>query len=187
MNLVSKNPTIYLIGGKARSGKTTFGNFMKEEFMKNGKKVASLMYAEYIKNYAKDHFGWDGTEENKPRELLQKLGTDIIRKGLNKPNFLINRLCEDIEILSYFFDIIIVDDVREKDEIVIPKLLFQKVISIKITRENRDDLMTEEQRQHPTEVLLDNYNKFNIVVENDGSLDELKYKSEKIAISNYKK
>ena len=72
MSLKSKEPIIFLIGGKARSGKTTLGNFIKEEYKKNAKQIASMMYANYIKNYAKEYFGWDGSEETKPRELPSK-------------------------------------------------------------------------------------------------------------------
>lgn len=180
MDLVSRNPIIYLIGGKARSGKTTVGNFIKDIYIANGKRVASMMYSRYIKDYAEDYFGWDGLEETKPRELLQKLGTEIIRIGLNKPNFMINRLCEDIEILSCLFDVIIVDDIRTENEIEIPKNLFENVISIKIIRNNFNNNLTEEQRMHYTEIGLDNYNDFDIIVDNDGSLEDLLYKTEKI-------
>lgn len=181
MELISNNPVIYIIGGKARSGKTTFGNFLKEELKRNGKKVASMMYARYIKDYAEDYFGWDGKEETKPRELLQKLGTDIIRIGLNKPKIFINRLCEDIEILSYFFDAIIIDDVREKEEIEMPKTLFNKVVTVKMIRENDNNDLTEEQKKHLTEISLDNYNDFDIIIENNKSLYELKEEANDLA------
>lgn len=173
MSLVSKNPIIYLIGGKSGSGKTTLGRLMKNELERNGKQVAIMEYAKYIKCYAKDYFGWDGTEGDKPRELLQKLGTDIIRYELDKPRFLIDRLCEDVEILSYFFDAIIVDDVRDIDEVETPKKLFHNVVTIKITRKKGNDKLTDEEKNHYTEIALDNYNKFDIFIENNGSLIDL--------------
>ena len=40
MNAEFKNPTIYLVGGKARHGKDTFSNYLKEAYTaKNFKKV----------------------------------------------------------------------------------------------------------------------------------------------------
>ena len=39
MNVEFKNPKIYLISGKARHGKDTFSNYLKEEYEKNNKKV----------------------------------------------------------------------------------------------------------------------------------------------------
>ena len=56
--------------------------------------------------------GWDGKEETKPRQLLQELGTDVIRNKLNKADMLIERQLDDIEIYSYFYDAIIVPDIR---------------------------------------------------------------------------
>jgi hypothetical protein len=182
MNLKSKEPIIYLIGGKARTGKTTLKSLIEEEYKKNAKQVASMMYANYIKVFARDYFGWDGKEETKSRELLQKLGTEVIRFGLNKPCFLINRLCEDIEILSNFFDVIIVDDVRIKEEIEIPKSKFKNVISIKMIRKETNDNLTEEQKHHYTEVGLDNYNNFDYIISNDSSIEELKKIAEKLVI-----
>jgi dephospho-CoA kinase len=181
MKLISKKPIIYLIGGKSGSGKTTLGHYIKEELWKNGKQVASMMYARYIKDYAEDYFGWDGKEETKPRELLQKLGTEILKEDLHKPRFLISRLCEDVEILSYFFDAIIVDDIREKEAIEIPKMLFQKVVSIKIIRKECEFNLTEEEKHHPTEIDLDNYTNFDIIVENNGTLENLNEKAIDIA------
>jgi hypothetical protein len=182
MSLKSREPIIFLIGGKARTGKTTFGNMIEEEYKKNAKQAIHMRYSNYIKAYARDYFGWDGKEESKPRDILQKLGTEIIRFGLNKPNFLIDRFCEDVEILSNFFDVIIVDDVRVKEEIEVPKQMFKNVVSIKMLRDNTDDSLTEEQKNHYTEVGLDNYNNFDYIIKNNSSLDELKELAEKVII-----
>ena len=45
-----------------------------------GKKVIFSRAGKYIKFYAMEITGWDGSEESKPRELLQTLGTDVIRE-----------------------------------------------------------------------------------------------------------
>ena len=45
-------------------------------------------------------YDWDGSEETKPRELLQKLGTDVIRNKLDKAEMFIKRQVDDIEIYS---------------------------------------------------------------------------------------
>jgi len=162
---------IFIIGGKARSGKTTLKNFLKEEL--KDKKVLELMFAKYIKDYAKNYFNWDGKEETKPRELLQTLGTDIIRVKLNKPFFMINRVIEDIEILSIFFDIAIIDDARTIEEIESIKNKFENVTSIKLIREVENNL-TETEKKHHTEIGLDNYNNFDYIFKNNKSLEDLK-------------
>ena len=59
-----------------------------------------------------DYFGWDGQEDTKPRELLQKLGTEVIRDELGMINFFPSRVAEDITILKKYFNVFIVDDIR---------------------------------------------------------------------------
>jgi len=173
---VYRHPKIYFISGKAQHGKTTTGSIIKDEYEKRGKKVAVTLYARYLKDYAKSFFGWDGREETKPRELLQQLGTDIIRGKLNKQEFFVNRMIEDIEILSYFFDVIIVDDVRIEIEIEKPKRVFDNITCIEIIRDNFDNGLTDKQKHNLTEIGLDNYHKFDYTVYNDGSIDDLKSK-----------
>ncbi len=173
MEIFFKNPKLYFIGGNARHGKTTFASFIKNEYEKNNKKVAILHYSKYIKEYAKDYFGWNGKEETKPRDLLQMLGTDIIRKKLNKKLFFINRLHEDIDILSYFFDILIIDDLRLKLEIEYARKKFKNAVIIKIIRENFDNKLTLEQKKDLTEVNLDNYLNFDYIIKNDGTINDL--------------
>ena len=71
---------IFVISGKARHGKDTVALDIKEIYEKKGLRVINLAYGSYIKEYAKKISDWDGKEESKPRELLQELGTDVIRK-----------------------------------------------------------------------------------------------------------
>ena len=71
------------------------------------KKTIIISFGYYIKDYAKRVSDWDGREETKPRELLQQLGIELIKNKIDDKLF-INRIIEDIEIFSYFYDIIIV-------------------------------------------------------------------------------
>ncbi len=172
-DLKTKKPTIFLIAGKVKHGKSTLGTYIKEICDNHGKKTVILQFSTYIKLYAKEYFGWDGKEETKPRELLQQLGTDIIREKLNKSSFHIDRTCEDIEILSFFYDVMIITDVRTPEEIEILKKKFKKVVSIKVTRPECIDKLTEVQKNHYTEVALDGYDKYDYKIENT-TLEKLK-------------
>ena len=67
---------VYLISGPARNGKDTIGDFLEKDYKEMGYKVCRTQIAKYLKMYIKDYFGWDGSEETKPRELLQRLGTE---------------------------------------------------------------------------------------------------------------
>ena len=166
---------IYVIAGKARHGKDTIALYIKEFYEKKGLKVINLAYGSYIKEYAKKISNWDGKEETKPRELLQELGTDIIRNKIDKDLF-VRRLCEDIKVYSYYFDIITISDARFPNELEWPKKIFENVINIRIIRDGYDSVLTKTEQKHLTEVALDEYNNYDYVIHNDGTLEDLKIK-----------
>lgn len=151
---------LILISGRARNGKGLVSSIIKEELEKRGNKVCEIQVMRTLKGYLKDYFGWDGTDETKPRKMLQEIGTDIIREKLNKPYFHIDRLCEDIEILSNFFNVFIVSDVRLPLEIETVKERFNNVVSINVTREDYISPLEVNEQVHVTELALNDYKKF---------------------------
>lgn len=168
-----KTTKIYFIAGKARSGKTTAAKILKETYEGMGKKVAILNYAHYLKDYLILYFGWNGKEEDKPRNLLNELG-DFIRNDLKEDFFLINRINEDINVLSYFFDIIIVGDVRLVEEIENARGKYNNAIFLRIKREDYENDLNEVQKHHRTETELNNYNNFDYTIDNDESISNFK-------------
>lgn len=179
MEVKDKKPLIYLISGKARHGKDTTAAMIKNYYETKGKKVINLQYSSYIKEYAKKISNWDGSEEAKPRELLQQLGTNIIRQKID-PLFFVDAIIKDIKVYSFFFDVIIVSDVRTPEEIDYPKNNFDNVIALNIRRVNFDNGLTDEQKKHYTEIALDNYENFDYIVINDGTIEDLNQKIDKI-------
>ncbi len=171
----SKNPKIFLISGKARNGKDTVADLIIKNYQNSGLKILKLAYGSYIKMYAKNISNWDGNEETKPRELLQQLGTDLIRNKIDELLF-VNRICEDIKVYSYFFDALIISDVRMKNEMEIPEALFDNVVKIKVVRPNFETPLTETEQNHKTECDLDNYNDYDYIINNDSDLNELEKK-----------
>lgn len=170
---------VYLIGGKARNGKDTLANIMKEFYEENGEKAAIMHIGNYIKHFAIDYFGWDGNDDTKPRTLLQHLGTDIIRQKMNKPLFFINRLKEDIEVLKNFFDIVIIADVRLPLEFEEIKKIYPDAIKIHIQRPSLVSELTNTEQKHITETALDDYNDYDFKIINN-TIEELKEKSENL-------
>ena len=170
---------IYLISGRARNGKDTMSKMFEEEYNLLGKKVCFIQLMRPLKWLLKDYFGWDGSEETKPREQLQKMGTDLIREKLNMPTYFIDRLVENITILSEYYDVFMVTDVRLPLEIELIKEKFNDTVSINIIRNNFESDLKKEEKVHYTEVALDNYNDFDYVVINN-SLDELNKKVKEI-------
>jgi dephospho-CoA kinase len=166
---------VIIISGKARTGKSTVANIMKEYFDEKGLKTIILAYARYIKMFAKDVSNWDGSEEAKPRALLQEIGTDIIRKKIDN-DFFVRRMTEDIKLYSYFMDVAIISDARFIDEIEYIKKHFKNTITINIVKSNLETDLTKKEQTHPSETSLDNYNKYDYILDNDGSIEELKEK-----------
>lgn len=183
MDVEFRNPTIYIISGKAKHGKDTFSAYLKDVYERHGKKVIITQLAKYIKYYAREMTGWDLSEETKPREFLQQLGTGVIRQKLKKDDLFIKRMIDDIEIFSYFYDVIIISDVRLKKEIYDLKKAYPNIKIIHIVRPDFDNGLTEEQKNHPTEKDLDDFNEFDIEVVNT-TLEELEKSVKKIYTEN---
>ena len=177
MEYQNKNPKIFLIAGKARHGKDSIANFMEAHY--KDKKVIRLQYSHYIKEYAKRISNWDGREETKPRELLQQLGTELIREQIDKMLF-VRRMCEDIKVYSYFFDIVIISDVRLEPEITVIQETFPNATVIHVERPNLVSELTNSQLQHRTEIGLDDFTNYDYHIVNDGTLEDLEQKVKKM-------
>ena len=160
MQYNNRNPKIFILSGKAKSGKNLIADFIEEYY--SDKKCIQLSYAYYLKQYVKKITTWDGNEQNKPRDLLQSLGIDLVKKIDDK--LLIRRVMEDVQVYSYFFDVIIITDARLIEEIETPKSLFN-CITIRINKD--DNNLTLEQKKHITETNLDNYRNFDYVINNN--------------------
>lgn len=179
MEFKKRNPIIFIVSGKANSGKDTtcelIDNFIK---LKN-LKVVNLQIASYIKMYAKVISGWSGEEETKPRQLLQDLGTGIIRKKIDN-DFFIKRIIDDIKVYSYYFDVITISDARLPEEIESIKAAFDKVYSVRIERPGFINSLSDEQKAHKTEIALDNYSNYDYTIINDSSFEALDIKARKM-------
>lgn len=181
MEFIKRNPQIFILSGKARSGKETVSEIIKNYY--HDKKVVTLSFAFYLKEYAKKISGWDGSENEKPRELLQQLGVELIKEKIDD-KLLIKRVLEDIEIYSYFFDVIIITDARLIDEVEYIKNKYPNSKVIRIIRDEYENNLTESQKNHITETGLDDYNKFDYIVKNK-ELEQLEEEIKKILEVNY--
>lgn len=163
---------IILLSGKGESGKTTLANIIKEELKERNKKALIISFASYLKFIAKSYFEWDGKKDIKGRTLLQYLGTDIVRK--KNPSFWVEAVGDFIELFSEEFDFFIIDDCRFIDEV--RYFTDTKIIdnlSIRIERQDHKNSLTEEQRNHSSETMLDNY-PFDAYIISQNGLENLK-------------
>lgn len=167
-----KNMKVICISGHARSGKDTSATIIQEHLEKEGYKVFRVAYADYLKDICKRLAGWDGVE--KPRELLQTLGSDIVRNKLNMKDFWVQHVMNEIKIaqeLGYTHTLI--TDCRYPNEIYIPKACFEKCVSVRIKRINFESELTEKQKQHESETALDHF-KFDITIRATNGIENLR-------------
>lgn len=157
---------IFLLAGKARSGKGSVARAIKEYYDDKNQKTIITEYSKYIKILAKEMTDWDGLETTKPRKFLQDMGT-FIRKNLKMPDFFLNRMKEDLKIYEKFYDNCVISDVRYPIEIDEIKKYFPYVTSIFIINEHGNYDLTVEESNHETEHALDDYHGFDYIIVND--------------------
>ena len=152
---------IFIIAGKAGTGKNEVAKILKEIYQDQNKTTINVAYASYLKEYAKNILGWNGNEQTKPRDFLQHIGVDIVKKIDSK--MLIHRVIEDIQVYSHYFDIITISDARFKEEIEDVKHQFPNVVVIHILEKDNN-------------LALDHYNNYDYEISNNGTIEELKQK-----------
>lgn len=167
---------IFLVAGKAGSGKNEVAKIIKEFYIYKLEECAVTSYSKYIKNFALELTDWDGTDANKPRDFMQQLG-DKIRK--NDPNYFTSHMIRDIEVYSNYVQNLVINDVRMPLEIDDIKENFDEVYSIYVVNQFANSKLTLEQQAHITETALEDYSDFDYTIAND-TLDNLKDKIFKI-------
>lgn len=167
---------VVLISGKAQHGKDTFADFFRMVAERHSKKCLTIRYGDMLKFVAKQYYDWNGEKDLAGRTLLQTLGTDIVRK--NNENAWVNCVMEIVVGLKTEFDYVLIPDARFENEIENWKDTNIPTISVRVNRydnnlEPFDNKLSKEQREHPSEVSLDNYDKFDYVVKNVTETDLL--------------
>lgn len=166
---------IILIGGKANTGKDSTAEYIDEYYRSRGLDVVNIQIGYYIKMYAKEIAKWDGDNDTKPRQLLQDLGTELIRKQIDE-YFFIKRIIQDIDVYSRYFDIITISDGRLPEEFASIKLAYPETVTVHITRPGYSSRLTKGQKAHITEALVDEI-EYDYDIVNDGTLDDLQKKA----------
>lgn len=179
------------ISGKMGSGKDTLARFIQEidnsfktkMFAGKLKMIASQISGipvhkfedqEFKTTYMSDIWNINNTKMT-VREFLQKLGTDGLKDGLHQ-NVWINALLSDyvIDNITNQYPNWIVTDVRFPEEADAIKKLGGKVV--RVIRNNEVGVS----KQHRSEIAMDDYKDFNLIITNNGTLDALKIKAQNI-------
>ena len=167
------------ISGRLGSGKTTVSDYIKGidasykevAFAFKLKQIVALLTAQPIetcltqegKNIYIDKFNMT------IGEMLQKIGTDSLRNNFNE-NVWVNSLLLEIENNPGNY---IISDCRFKNEADAIKKMGGKIIRINrpinpIAENSKRDL------NHPSETSMDDYEKFDFVIENTGTMEDIR-------------
>lgn len=177
------NMAIISISGKIGSGKDTIADIIMQytpyhrwqvkKFAGKLKDIAEILTGVPKINFEDQEFKqqdmgpeWGMTY----RDLLQKLGTEAMRSGLHK-NVWVNALfadyqfnIEEDEQIHYW----IITDSRFPNELAAVKK--HNGITIKVIRDSGNTIGIT----HTSETALDNYTEWDYVIDNNGTLEELK-------------
>lgn len=162
---------VVCISGHAQSGKDTYAMMMRDYLKFKGNKVLVTHYADLLKFICKNYFDWNGEKDEAGRELLQYVGTDIIRR--QNPTLWVDFVSSMLQYFHTNWEYVIIPDCRFPNEITTLIDNGFDVFHVRIERENFENSLTPEQRQHPSETALDNFTP-NTIVYNRGTLEDLK-------------
>ena len=169
---------IVCISGKAQHGKDCTGEFLKCALEDEGYNVLITHYGDLVKYICKKFFDWDGVKDKKGRSILQRIGTDEIRK--KNPHYWVDFICGVLKMFPDEWDYVLVPDCRFPDEYGVCKENGFDTTLLRVVRPNFDNGLTYEQKNHISETALD-YATYDYTIYNDGSLFDLQKKVIEIA------
>lgn len=193
------------VTGLARAGKDTFAKMLAERLYKHTNNVFILMaYAHELKLKIQKDFDlsyeqlW-GTDKEKidtrymktPKLCCQECTKDKSSNCCWSPREILQnygefyRTIDHLFWVKHLFDVIknnnyenvIITDIRYPNEA--DPIIERGGYVIKINRENKDYINN---KQHVSETSMGNYNNIAFVIENNGTLDELKCKADVVAL-----
>ena len=144
---------------------------LKEALEADGYRVLITHYADLLKYVCKQFFGWDGVKDERGRSILQYVGTDVVRK--QAPDFWVGFVSSILKLFYNNWDFVLIPDCRFPNEIQKLKSEGFDVTHLRVVREDFNNGLTEEQKQHPSETALD-YVKPDAYIMNGGTMKDLR-------------
>ena len=160
------------ISAKARHGKDTAAEIIKDHLESLGNRVLITHYADLVKFVCTKFFNWDGQKDEKGRTLLQYVGTDVISS--QRPSYWVDFIVDILKFFENEWDYVLIPDCRYPIEVTRMAENFNTSI-LRIERPNFESGLTEKQKQHVSETSMDNYH-FDATIYNDAGLEEFKEK-----------
>lgn len=161
---------VILISGKAQNGKDAVAGYLHKALVNDGKRVLVTHYADLLKYICRNYLGWDGNKDEKGRQILQYVGTDVIRK--QNPTLWVDFVAMMLKYFHENWEYVIIPDCRFPNEVTTMVENGFETIHLRVVRNNFESPLTGEQQNHPSETALDNV-KPDYCIFNDGTLSEL--------------
>lgn len=163
---------VLCISAKARHGKDTAAEIIKGYLEAKGSKILITHYADLVKFICTNFFNWDGKKNESGRTLLQYVGTDVISS--QQPTYWADFIVSILKFFESEWDYVLIPDCRYPIEFTTVADNFPTLL-LRVERPNFDSGLTEKQKQHSSEVSMDNY-LFDAIIYNDSTLDSFRDK-----------
>jgi hypothetical protein len=162
---------IICISAKAQHGKDTVAEMIQDELQSQGKRVLIAHYADLLKHICRTFFNWNGEKDDAGRTILQRVGTDVVRK--QRPDFWVEFIVDILNLFPEDWDYVLIPDTRFLNEIEYLKEVGFDSMLVRVIRDNFDSGLSEDQLNHPSETALDYYN-YDYIIENNTDLQGLR-------------
>ena len=106
---------VICISGKAGHGKDTAALYLKEQLELGENSVLIAHYGDLVKYVCRTFFDWDGQKNEAGRELLQTIGTDIIR--YEDPDYWVRFIADMLGFFEQAWDYVLIPDTRFANEV----------------------------------------------------------------------
>lgn len=145
---------VITISGKAQHGKDTAAMMLKKQLESMGNSVLVTHYADLVKYVCTNFFNWNGVKDEYGRTLLQRVGTDIVRKKC--PDYWVNFVVQMLTFFDGEWDYVLIPDCRFPNEVDCMKNAGLDTKHVRVVRPDFVSTLTLEQQNHPSETALDN-------------------------------
>lgn len=189
---------LFLIAGKALHGKDATARAIRHVYEAIGLKVERYAHADCVKDVAVKKYNWDENKDESGRKLLIDIGEEyrakdpyvwikMVSEAIEKRNkgipVEIAQFCEEpFPRYNKKPDVIVIPDCRFKNEIIyyqnnLPNSIH--IITVRVTRDNFNNGLTEEQKSDITETELDDFI-FEHYIFNNGTVNDLESEVKKL-------
>ena len=175
------NNLVFTFTGAAGSGKDTAAEMLVEYLRKNNVKVLEFAYADFLKTICARNFGYDDSDKENGRVILQTFGTDIVR-ALD-PIIWVETVFNMIDVLRDIYDVFVITDARFENELQPhPWRMGYPIFNIMVKRDVKEDRLKDDARDHVSEELgkTTNLSRFHYVIDNNKTLEDLQKKVEEV-------